>query len=196
MEIFSALLAICAGNSPVTAEFPPQWPVTQSFLWSASWINGWVNNREAGDLRRHHAHYDFIVMIMSYRLLLQCLVSTKIIPYQQCVIPRDTTGLFARNMPGINIIDIRVETTTLLPITDERCSQWIYCVLWIDNGLPESTKLQICYRSTCAYKHAISPFNNHMRLRSLIGINSLNSLKLCNNGKLIWKKKHPYIRRD
>ena len=25
-------------------------------------INGWVNNREAGDLRRHHAHYDVIVM--------------------------------------------------------------------------------------------------------------------------------------
>ena len=26
------------------------------------WINGLVNNREAGDLRRHHAHYDVIVM--------------------------------------------------------------------------------------------------------------------------------------
>ena len=33
------------------------------FLWSAGpWINGWVNNREAGDLRRHRAHYDVIVM--------------------------------------------------------------------------------------------------------------------------------------
>ena len=31
MEIFSALLAICAGNSPVTGEFPAQRPVTQSF---------------------------------------------------------------------------------------------------------------------------------------------------------------------
>ena len=30
-ETFSALLAICAGNSPVTGEFPPQRPVTQSF---------------------------------------------------------------------------------------------------------------------------------------------------------------------
>ena len=27
-----------------------------------SWINGWVNNRKAGDLRRHRAHYDVIVM--------------------------------------------------------------------------------------------------------------------------------------
>ena len=31
MEIFSALLAICAGNSPVTGEFSTQRPVTQSF---------------------------------------------------------------------------------------------------------------------------------------------------------------------
>ena len=27
-----------------------------------AWINGWVNNREAGDLRRHLAHYDVTVM--------------------------------------------------------------------------------------------------------------------------------------
>ena len=26
-------------------------------------INGWVNNREAGDLRRYRAHYDVNVMI-------------------------------------------------------------------------------------------------------------------------------------
>ena len=31
METFSALLALCAGNSPVTGEFPAQRPVTQSF---------------------------------------------------------------------------------------------------------------------------------------------------------------------
>ena len=31
MDTFSALLAICAGNSPVTGEFPAQRPVTRSF---------------------------------------------------------------------------------------------------------------------------------------------------------------------
>ena len=31
VETFSALLAFCAGNSPVTGEFPTQWPVTRSF---------------------------------------------------------------------------------------------------------------------------------------------------------------------
>ena len=28
-----------------------------------AWINGWVNNREAGDLRRYRAQYDVTVMI-------------------------------------------------------------------------------------------------------------------------------------
>ena len=32
------------------------------FLWYVSWINSWVNTREAGDLRRHRGHYDVIVM--------------------------------------------------------------------------------------------------------------------------------------
>ena len=31
-----------------------------------AWINSWVNNREAGDLRRHRAHYD--VTVMMYKL--------------------------------------------------------------------------------------------------------------------------------
>ena len=30
-----------------------------------AWINSWVNNCEAGDLRCHHAHYDVIVMYES-----------------------------------------------------------------------------------------------------------------------------------
>ena len=40
------------------------------FLWSAPWINGWVNNREAGDFR-HRAHYDAIVM--NYKIHFQTL---------------------------------------------------------------------------------------------------------------------------
>ena len=66
METFSALLAICAGNSPVPGEFPAQRPVTRSFDVSliCTRINGWVNNGEAGDLRRHRAHHDLTVMAL------------------------------------------------------------------------------------------------------------------------------------
>ena len=70
METFSALLALCAGNSAVTDEFPHkgQWRGAFMFLWSAPWINGWVNNGEAGNLRRHLAHYDAIVMIFGWTI--------------------------------------------------------------------------------------------------------------------------------
>ena len=64
METFSAFLALFAGISPVTGEFPSQRPVTRSFdVFICAWINGWVNNREAGDLGRHRAHCDVIVMV-------------------------------------------------------------------------------------------------------------------------------------
>ena len=65
METFSALLALCAWNSPVTSEFPLQRPMTQRFdVFFDLRLNknGLVNNQDAGDLRRHRAHYDVIVM--------------------------------------------------------------------------------------------------------------------------------------
>ena len=67
MDTFSALLAICAGNSPVTGEFPHkgQWRGVLMFSLVGAWIDGWVNNGEAGDLRRHRAHYDVTVMNLS-----------------------------------------------------------------------------------------------------------------------------------
>ena len=66
METFSALLAPCAANSPVTGEFPSQRPVTRSFdvLFDLRLDKRLSNNREAGDLRRYSTHYDVIVMIM------------------------------------------------------------------------------------------------------------------------------------
>ena len=159
METFSALLAICAGNSPVPGEFPTQRPVTRSFdvffdlclnkqfsiqswgwwfemsscsLWrhcneipshddvskwkhfprywpfmlgihrslvnsphKGQWrgalmftlicapINGWVNNREAGDLRCHHAHYD--VTVMKYHPQWQWQTQGSVIVLQVCL---------------------------------------------------------------------------------------------------------------
>ena len=64
METFSALLALCAGNSPVPVNSPHkgQWRGALMFSLICVWINGWVNNRGAGDLRRHRGHYDVMVM--------------------------------------------------------------------------------------------------------------------------------------
>ena len=47
---------------PVNSPHKGQWCRALMFSLICAWINGWVNNREAGDLRRHHTHYDVTVM--------------------------------------------------------------------------------------------------------------------------------------
>ena len=66
METFSALLAICAGESPIPVNSPHkgQWRGALMFSLICACIGSWVNNRKAGDLKRHRAHYD--VSVMSY----------------------------------------------------------------------------------------------------------------------------------
>ena len=39
-----------------------QWRAALMFSLICAWINSWVNNREAGDFRCHHIHYDITVM--------------------------------------------------------------------------------------------------------------------------------------
>ena len=50
---------------PVNSPHKGQWRGALVFSLICTRINGWVNNGEAGDLRRHQAHYDVIVMKMS-----------------------------------------------------------------------------------------------------------------------------------
>ena len=49
-------------RSPVNSPHKGQWVGALMFSLICGWINGWVNNREVGDLRRHRAHYDVTVM--------------------------------------------------------------------------------------------------------------------------------------
>ena len=47
---------------PVNSPHKGQWHgALMTFSLICASVNGWVNNREAGDLRRHHAHYDVTV---------------------------------------------------------------------------------------------------------------------------------------
>ena len=49
MERFSALLALCAGNSPVTGKFPAQRPTTQSFyVFFDLRLNKWLSEHSWG----------------------------------------------------------------------------------------------------------------------------------------------------
>ena len=49
-------------RSPVNSPHKGHWRGALMFSLICARINGWVNNREAGDLRRHRGHYDVNVM--------------------------------------------------------------------------------------------------------------------------------------
>ena len=49
--------------SQVVSPDKGQWGGALIFSLTFAWTNSWTNNRNAGDLRRHRAHYDVNVMI-------------------------------------------------------------------------------------------------------------------------------------
>ena len=53
-------------QSPVNSPHKGQWRGALMFSLICVWINRWVNYGEAGDLRRHRAHYDVILMECAY----------------------------------------------------------------------------------------------------------------------------------
>ena len=113
METFSELLAICVGNSPVTGEFPAQRPVRRNFDISliCTWINGWVNSCEPGDLRRHSAHYDVTVMILNF-LFIDCHIA-----------PTLSSSFLCRNNGRINNIATNHKTYKVIPKHSFKCSK-------------------------------------------------------------------------
>ena len=72
METFSALLALCARNC-ADHWWIPRTEASDTKLWffRCAWTNGWVSDRDPGDLRRHRAHYDVTVIQIYPSLLIQ-----------------------------------------------------------------------------------------------------------------------------
>ena len=76
MEIFSALLVLCAEIQRLLVNSPHkgQWRGALVFSLISAWKNVWVNDRDAVYLRRYRAHYE--VAIMFYLRLRHGLVIT------------------------------------------------------------------------------------------------------------------------
>ena len=74
-------------RSPVNSPHKGQWRVALMFSLIFIWINGWVNNREAGDLRRHRAHYDVIVCLALLRIQIYASVILTILGSDNGLLP-------------------------------------------------------------------------------------------------------------
>ena len=69
-------------RSPVNSPHKGHWRGALMFSLICAWFNGWVNNREAGDLRHHRAHCDVTVMNIqflesSYGELIKCSLTPR-----------------------------------------------------------------------------------------------------------------------
>ena len=80
-------------RSPVNSPHKGQWREALMFTLICARINGWVNNRETGDLRRSRAHYDVIVMFLCFSTLCQ-LVPHIFQPSKCFELPRESIGVF------------------------------------------------------------------------------------------------------
>ena len=103
METFSALLAICARNSPVPVISPHKCQWRGDLI--CAWISGWVNNRDAGDLRRNRAHYDVIACHDVVRTFTFCLLPNLhfVLIFLNCGIARPNIQRSGYNRPGEGI---------------------------------------------------------------------------------------------
>ena len=64
METFSRYRPFVRGNHPPPVDSPHKGPWRGALMFSliCAWTNSWANNRGAGDLKRHRAHYNVTVI--------------------------------------------------------------------------------------------------------------------------------------
>ena len=59
---------------PMDSPHEAQWRGALMFSLICTRINGWVNNRDAGDMRRHRAYYDVIVISLFHCTVHQTII--------------------------------------------------------------------------------------------------------------------------
>ena len=69
-------------SESVNSSHKGQWRGALMFPLICAWVHGWVNNGEAGDLRRHCVHYDVTVMVMSTFRTSLCFVHDDVIQWK------------------------------------------------------------------------------------------------------------------
>ena len=178
METFSALLAICAGNSPVPVNSPHkgQWRGALMFSLICVWINGWVNNREAGDLRRYRTHYDVTVMNILAPVMERVILPVG--PYSKC-----TTSSMVQMQSALQKINTSIRCFYIYIFSRFRCFA-IKCVIYfkvfgrITRGFIVSTSILARF---IEYSLSLSLFTTHyLCVYCAMGLSEASSWRICN----------------
>ena len=56
-----------------------QWRGALIFSLICAWTNGWVNNRDTGDLRRHRARYEITVTVLDFQYGHWCFITVYLV---------------------------------------------------------------------------------------------------------------------
>ena len=85
-------------RSPVNFPHKGQWRGALMFSLICARINSWVNNREAGDLRRYRHHYDIIVMLpLNWQFVSSVCVGRYVRPARLMILIEGRFSVYARN---------------------------------------------------------------------------------------------------
>ena len=103
-------------RSLVNSPHKSQWRGALMFSLICTWMDGWVNNREAGDLRRHCAHYDVTVIENNIYVLERRTVSALTRVLFWCLFPelRSSEGNKHQNNTRVSTEAVRHESTYII----------------------------------------------------------------------------------
>ena len=123
---------------PVNSPHKGQWRGALMFSLICAWINGWVNKRGAGDLRRHHTHYDVTVMVSEMVQVMAVVVDVLSWHHAMNALcgllshsvgnPLDT-AFFSQSGPEIYKIDVSF-VVNLNKLLNEKSSCWVFELPW------------------------------------------------------------------
>ena len=91
------------------------------FFFICAWINGWVNNREAGDLRRHRAHYDVIIMEIFDPCYSDVHCPVKFL---------STVDKWVKNVPGVDNVQQQTDTINNIIKSGDTCETAVEYKAW------------------------------------------------------------------
>ena len=127
------------GESTGHRWIPSQRPMTWSFMFSLIYAltNGWANNRDAGNLRRHLAHYDVTVVLKNlhaanYTSSMAFSLHRQVITSDKCIIKM---SWLIRKQNGRHFVDFQLVISGL------------WCMYWLGPEQAIKHDLNQCWAS-------------------------------------------------
>ena len=113
-----------SNRSPVNSPHKGQWRGALMFSLICAWTNGSVKNRDAGDLSRHHAHYDVSAMCRS-ELIIGIISIISNIREWKYVLMEGSLSSIPYTMPTDDLVTQAARASAVMVSTHSSGNFWI-----------------------------------------------------------------------